>query len=149
MTAIRSAALGLLALTACAEMAPVPPLPETGAARAVFSAYPTAFFDRATEACLEPGRVIRPNRNEFRCESLPDLETLAAIILQFDGTVERLPYFVIALTGQSGPAGYLVTADSYIRVPQRAGGTQFVRFADAEFIQEFERILELEGGALR
>ncbi len=89
---------------------------------------------------------MQPNANEVRCESLPDPESAAALILQFDGTVEALPKLVIAFLGRNTTQGYLVTADNYIRVPQRAGGAQQVRFIDGSVSTGLADLLSAAGG---
>ncbi|WP_296417493.1 hypothetical protein [Pseudooctadecabacter sp.] len=119
-----------------------------GAQQAYFEGYPAGLFFAAGAVCDGPGQdVVRPDENEVRCESLPDPQTAAALILQFDGTVEDLPRFVIAFSGLQDTAGYLVTADSYIRVPRREGGAQQVRFPDERIEAELARLLVDAGGA--
>ncbi|WP_375281862.1 hypothetical protein [Pseudooctadecabacter sp.] len=119
-----------------------------GAQQAYFEGYPAGLFFAAGAVCDGPGQnVVRPDENEVRCESLPDPQTAAALILQFDGTVEDLPRFVIAFSGLEDTAGYLVTADSYIRVPLRDGGAQQVRFPDERIEAELSRLLADAGGA--
>ena len=118
-----------------------------GSPQAYFEGRPANLFFAASAVCDGPGQnVVRPNENEVRCESLPDPESAAALILQFNGTVEDLPKYVIAFSGQQDAVGYLVTADSYIRVPQRDGGSQQVRFPDERIEAELSRILQDAGG---
>ena len=118
-----------------------------GAQQAYFTDYPDKLFIAAAAVCDGPGQsVVRPSANEVRCESLPDPESAAAIILQFNGTVEALPKFVISLSGQDTSQGYLVTGDNYIRVPQRSGGAQQVRFPDLSVATEMASLLSAAGG---
>ena len=118
-----------------------------GAARALFSSRPAELFAAADAVCDAPGQVVvRPSANEVRCESLPDPESAAALILQFNGDVENLPKFVISFAGAPAAAGFVVTADSYIRVPQRTGGAQQIRFPDPRIKAELESLLETAGG---
>ena len=141
-----------LAAAACTEMpvtggAPVVGNVPQGAQQAYFTDYPESLFFAAAAVCDGPGQsVVQPSVNEVRCESLPDPESAAAIILQFDGTVAALPKFVIAFEGQNTPQGYLVTADNYIRVPQRSGGAQQVRFPDPVVSREMSELLQAAGG---
>ena len=113
-----------LALAACTDAAAPSMAPQAGAApagaqQAYFAGYPAGLFFAAGEVCDGPGQsVVRPTQNEVRCESLPDPESAAAIILQFDGTIEDLPQLVTSFVGRDTQAGYLVTADNYIRVPR-------------------------------
>jgi hypothetical protein len=74
------------------------------AAQAYFADYPARLFMTAEALCDGPGQnVVKPDRNQLRCESLSDPESTAAMILQFDGTVEDLPKLVIAFSER--PAG--------------------------------------------
>ena len=121
--------------------------PPEGTQQAYFTDYPERLFAAAGAVCNGPGQsVVQPNANEVRCESLPDPESAAAIILQFNGTVEELPKFVISFSGQTTSQGYLVTADNYIRVPQRSGGAQQVRFPDLSVEKEMSALLSAAGG---
>lgn len=118
-----------------------------GAQQAYFTDYPNTLFTAAAVVCDEPGQMaVRPNANEVRCESLPDPEAAAALILQFDGTVEALPTFIIAFLGRETAEGYLVTADNYIRVPQRNGGVRQIRFNDPQTAQDLRELLRAAGG---
>ncbi len=142
---------GLL-LAGCTEIAAPSVAPTagnaaSGAQQAYFMGYPNSLFAAAAAVCDGPGQtVVRPNINEVRCESLPDVESAAAIILEFNGTVETLPKFVISFVGLETSEGYLVTADNYIRVPQRSGGAQQVRFPDTSVTGELALLLRSAGG---
>lgn len=119
----------------------------SGAQQAYFTGYPERLFLAAAAVCNKPGQtVVRGGRDRVHCESLPDVESAAALILQFDGTVEDLPTFVISFAGRPTPEGYLVTADNYIRVPQRLGGAQQIRFPDPEISRDMAQILTAAGG---
>jgi hypothetical protein len=118
-----------------------------GAQQAYFPAYPSNLFVAAAAICDGPAQtVVQPSRNEVRCESFPDTESAAALILQFNGSVQALPKFIIAFTGRDTSLGYLVTADNYIRVPQRSGGAQQVRFPDLSVSNELRALLRAAGG---
>ncbi len=150
---MRKAAIGVFfAVAACAPPQDLVPVvsgagPAEGAAQAYFKAYPGHFFEAAAAVCTQPGQeLVRPDAHEVRCESFPTPEVAAALILQFDGTVEALPQFVIAFRGANDSAGYLVTADSYIRVPQKSGTAQQLRFPDDEMTENFKTLLEQAGG---
>ena len=118
-----------------------------GSQQAYFPTYPERLFFAAAAVCDGPGQtVVKPSRNEVRCESLPDPESAAAIILQFNGSVENLPKFIISFAGRDTAQGYLVTADNYIRVPQRDGGTQQVRFEDEQVAEDLDNLLRSAGG---
>jgi len=150
---MRLAVLGLgFLLLGCAEIPSNTAATGTGEAvegaqQAYFAQYPDHLCLAAAAVCNAPGQtVVKPNRNEVRCESLPDPESAAAIILRFNGTVESLPKFVISFSGLETAQGYLVTADNYIRVPQRSGGAQHVRFPDMSVGEEVAALLEAAGG---
>jgi len=141
-----------VALAGCTQMpvsnaAPALGNAPSGAQQAYFTDYPDNLFFAAAAICDGPGQsVVQPNANEVRCESLPDPESAAAIILQFNGTVEALPKFIISFSGRTTDQGYLVTADNYIRVPQRSGGAQQVRFPNPSLMSDMKTLLEAAGG---
>lgn len=151
--AILAMGLGLgLVVSGCTDLpvsgtAPLAGAAPNGAQQAYFTGFPERLFVAAGAVCNDPGQsVVRPSRNEVRCESLPDPESAAAIILQYNGTVEDLPKFVISFAGLQTTEGYLVTADNYIRVPQRDGGAQLIRFPDPQVTRDMTRLLEAAGG---
>jgi hypothetical protein len=126
-----------------------PALGETSgsAAQTYFADYPARLFMTAEALCDGPGQnVVKPDRNQLRCESLSDPESTAAMILQFDGTVEDLPKLVIAFSARPTDEGYLMTIDSYIRVPGRDGGAQQVRFVDPRVTDNLAEFLKTAGG---
>jgi hypothetical protein len=141
-----------VALPGCTETS-VPRVAQTssdaanGAQQAYFTNYPSNLFVAAAAVCDGPAQtVVQPSRNEVRCESFPDTESAAALILQFNGTVQALPKFVIAFMGRDTALGYLVAADNYIRVPQRSGVALQVRFPDLSVSNEFSALLRAAGG---
>lgn len=142
----------IFGLSGCAELptsggAPMAGEAPSGAQQAYFTGYPEPLFFAAGAVCTEPGQnVVRPSRNEVRCESLLDPESTAAIILQFDGSIEDLPKLVWTFKGRDTAEGYLVTADNYLRVPQRNGEVQQVRFPSAETTQDARQLLQAAGG---
>ncbi len=148
----RTLAAMILGLAGCTEMpvsqgATALGAAPTGATQAYFTGYPARLFEVAAATCDGPGEsLVRPGRDEVRCESLPDPESAAAIILSFDGTVEDLPRYVIRFAGRDTERGYLLTADSYIHVPLRDGGAQRVRFDDPEVAAEVRELLIMAGG---
>lgn len=148
-TAIMAMGIGL---TACTQIptssgAPTAGNAPAGAQQAYFPDYPERLFFAAGAVCDGPGQtIVRPNLNEVRCESFPKPEMAAAIILNFSGTVEDLPKLVTTLVGRDTPAGYLVTADNYIRVPQRTGPAQLVRFPMEDMNAEMSEVFRAAGG---
>lgn len=115
--------------------------------RAVFDAYPEKLFDAATLACNGPGQnTVRPTRDSLRCESLPQPGDAAMLILQFEGTVEDLPRYVISFDGTDSGEGYVVAADSYIRVPAQSGGERLVKVGDSGSGGLLADVLRAAGG---
>lgn len=141
-----------LALAGCTEMATPGTGPALGAApigaqQAYFPSYPENLFFAAAAVCDGPGQTtVSRTRNELRCESLPDPESAAALILQFNGTVDELPKFVISFAGVQTEQGYLVTADNFIRVPQRSGGAQQIRIPNQQVSAQMAELLAAAGG---
>ena len=126
---------------------PTGPVP--GAQRALFDSFPEPLFVLAERVCTDPAEIaIRPNRDEFRCERLPDPQTAGSLILEFDGTIDALPRFVLRLSGAETGNGYLVTADNFIRVPQAAGGSRIITFPDPETERAWQDILTRVGGTV-
>lgn len=118
-----------------------------GSQQAYFATYPGQLFQAFAALCNKPGQTLaRASRNEVRCEGLPPVESAAAIILQFNGSVEDLPKIVTSFMGRPLNNGYLVTVDNYISVPQRTGGTQQIRIPDPELNREISQLLRSVGG---
>ena len=128
---------------------PVAPSPALSgqSPRALFAEYPEILFQAVEASCEGPGReVVRPSERELRCEGLPPVEAAAALILQFDGTVEALPRYVSAVALDPAEGGYVVTADTYIRVPQPSGALRIVRIPDPRLDSVIREVFERAGG---
>ncbi len=136
------------ALAACDTPPPDSrPATQVGIERAFFAQYPADVYDGLAEACAKPGDVLtRPSRGRLKCEGLPDPETAASLIIGFDGRIDDLPRFVLTLTGQQEPGGYLVTFDYHINVPQAAGGAQIVRVSDGRLVETLRDSIRRSGG---
>lgn len=131
-----------------AAQAVTPPAPAS-TPRAIFAEYPQFLFDAIAASCEGPGRtVVRPSPDELRCEGLPPVEAAAALILDFDGTVEDLPRYVSSVAVAEAANGYLVTADTYIRIPQTDGAVRIVRLPDPELDALIRTVFEGAGGDL-
>jgi len=141
-------------LCACAQVlessgppAPTPPATDSSP-RALFAEYPDLLLEAVAASCEGPGRrVVRPEPGEVRCEGLPPVEAAASLILQYDGIVEDLPRYVSSIAVGESDAGYLVTADTYIRVPQRSGELRIVRLPDPELEALIRDVFLRAGGA--
>lgn len=122
--------------------APVPEGP-----RAFFQDFPDRLLFAVAAACTGPGQqVLRPDDTSLRCESLPPVEATAALILEYDGTVEDLPRLVTAVFSAPQGGGHLVSTDTYIRVPQRTGEIRVIRVGDAELDRAIREVLVRAGG---
>jgi hypothetical protein len=154
-------ALMLFALAACSADRPlaVADLPPTVAApapgdalqpgqrQARFADYPQTLFTAARAACAAPGQSpTEPAPGVLRCETLPTPDIAATLILGYGGTVEALPLYVISFSAAPFDTGFLVTADSYVAVPQTDGTLREVRLADPEVEAGMTELLVAAGG---
>lgn len=119
-----------------------------GAPQAYYEAFPANLFAAHAQVCQRPGEtVVRPSRTEIRCEVLLPPGMTGGLILEFDGTVEDLPRLVMAFIAQSATeGGWIVTSDSYLRVPQQAGGVRELRMPDPELQEVMRELLAASGG---
>jgi hypothetical protein len=140
----------LFLLAACATPAADPrPVAEVGLERAYFDAFPTRLFAAMEAVCSQPGQsVVRPSATELRCESLPDPQTAAALILGYGGTINELPQLIVGLSAAPEGAGFVITADHFIRVPQPRGPERQIRLRDARLAAEMRDVLVAAGGVL-
>jgi hypothetical protein len=139
----------LLALSACAPTlhGATEAALRGGAQQAYFENFPEVLFLAIAETCAGPAQtVVRPNRDEIRCETLPTPQDAAGLILEHNGTVENLPRFIYGVKSVTSGDGRIVTADTYISVPQRDGGIRRIRLRDAHLEAEMREILILTGG---
>lgn len=101
----------------------------------------------AQAACAGPGETFaRPRSGHLQCRILLEPETTAALILEFDGSVERLPELVLSLSVTRAGEGYLVTGCSYLSVPRKDGSIVRVVPADPTFATDYENLLMAAGG---
>jgi hypothetical protein len=151
----------MLALAACstdrplavaalpvATLAPASDGPlQPGQRQAHFSAYPDRLFSAARAACSAPGQVpTEPAPGLLRCETLPTPDIAATLILAYGGTVEALPLYVVSFSAAPDTAGYLVTADSYVAVPQTDGTLREIRLPDPAVEASLVDLLVAAGG---
>jgi hypothetical protein len=126
---------------------PASAAPIAGTQRAFFTEFPAVLLFASAEACNDPVQtVVRPSRNEVRCETLPAPDAAAALILGYDGTVEDLPRFVIGFRVSPQDGGYVVTAENYVRVPQRTGPARQIRLRDPVIESSIRDLLAAAGG---
>jgi hypothetical protein len=158
------AALAVLAVAALAGCAPAPaplvvaslPAPPVasphgtllpGQRQATFVAWPQTLLTAARAACSDPGQTPRePAPGIVLCETLPTPDIAATLILGYGGTVEALPLYIISFTTVAQEAGYLVTADSFVSVPQTDGTLREVRLPDPRVEEDMMQLLVAAGG---
>jgi hypothetical protein len=120
---------------------------QPGQQQAFFAAYPQTLLTAARAACSSPGQTPNePAPGTIRCETLPTPDIAAALILNYGGTVESLPLYIVSFVSQSQDGGYLVTADSYVIVPQTDGSLREVRIADQAVEAGMMDLLVAAGG---
>lgn len=118
-----------------------------GAQQAFFEDEPRMLFAAIAMNCTDPGnRILRPSPRTIQCEALPSPEAAAGLILEYNGTVENLPRFVYSFNAAPAGGGYVVTADTFARVPQRDGGEQRLRMRDPALEASAREFLFLAGG---
>jgi hypothetical protein len=151
---------GMLVLVAVAGCSPVPALSPPGLpaetvlandatsqSRAFFPAFPDRLLSAAVAACNSPGqRPESPDASTVRCLSLPTPDVAAALILSYDGTVSDLPLYVVSFDTMPSEGGYVVTADSYVTVPQTDGSVRTVRLLDPNVTSGMMDLLVAAGG---
>jgi hypothetical protein len=135
------------AIAADAATASVPGAVEATASRAFFPSFPDRLLTAAVQACNSPGqRPESPSANTVRCLSLPTPDVAAALILSYDGTIADLPLYVVSFDTIPSDGGYIVTADSYVTVPQTDGTIRTVRLMDPVVASEMMDLLTTAGG---
>lgn len=138
--------LAVAALPAAPATAPGDAV-QTGQRQAFFSSYPQTLLSAARAACTAPSQSpSEPVPGTLRCETLPTPDIAAALILNYGGTVEVLPRYIVSFTTVPADGGYLVTADSYVVVPQTDGTRREVRLADAAVEAGMMDLLIAAGG---
>lgn len=118
-----------------------------GRQSALFTEFPEPLFDAVGEGCQgEADTLSRPSTTELVCESLPSPQAAAALILEFNGDLERLPTFVTTLSAQERAEGFVVTTEYFYRVPQRSGEVAVVRFSQPRIEATVRRVFASAGG---
>ncbi|MEM1151485.1 MAG: hypothetical protein AAGI03_13145 [Pseudomonadota bacterium] len=73
-------------------------------------------------------------------------EAAAALILQYDGDVTAIPFYVTTLTAQPLGPGFQVTTTYFYVVPQKTGDLAVVRIQDGRLEQVVRRAFAAAGG---
>jgi hypothetical protein len=118
-----------------------------GQRQASFAAWPETLLTAARTACSDPGQSpSEPAPGVLRCETLPTPDIAATLILTYGGTVETLPLYIISFTTVARDSDYLVTADSFIVVPQTDGTLRELRLPDPAVEAGMTDLLVAAGG---
>ncbi len=144
------AVIFLAALLGCtdAPTGPAAERPTGGPQSAFFDTYPDRLFAVATLACTSPGEeLVRAGPQSLRCETLPPPGAAADLILRYDGSVQDLPRFISSVDAVASRGGYLVTLDSYIRVPRKTGPATQIRLASPRLVAMRQSLLKAAGGS--
>jgi hypothetical protein len=119
--------------------------------RASFAQPPDGFLEALAATCDGPAeRVLRPAANVVECRMLMPPEATAGAILRYGGTLDRLPESVIRLSSapvnQDGQTRHVLSAASFLDVPQASGGTLHVVYPDARMDGKVLELMERLGG---
>jgi len=136
-----------ISLSACAPTPYVVAEGEEGRQAGFFSEFPDRLFEIAEQVCDDPNETLtKRSRSDIECESLPTPEAAAALILRFDGDIQRLPTLVNTLEAERFGEGYMVLAQYFFRVPQLGGDTIVVRLPQRQADDALRRIFVRAGG---
>ncbi len=134
--------LPIALLGACAA-----PLAEVSSGKARFASYPDALIQAFESVCDGPAQTFqRPEPDTIECREYLPPDATAAIILNFDGTLENLPELVIRFRTQPDGLQYLVENDVFVRVPQKTGRALLVRRPDARLSRKLDALYLRAGG---
>lgn len=119
--------------------------------RASFAQPPDGFLEALAATCDGPAeRVLRPAANVVECRMLMPPEATAGAILRYGGTLEHLPESVIRLRSapmtENGQTRHILSAASFLDVPQAGGGTLHVVYPDARMDGKVLELMERLGG---
>ncbi|WP_147125091.1 hypothetical protein [Shimia ponticola] len=147
----RPIAFGIFAivLTGCAQPPYVVPKGQEGRQAAFFAEFPERLFEIAEEVCDAPTETLtKRSETSIECESLPTPEAAAALILRFDGDIQRLPTLVNTLEATAQNDGFLVEAEYFFRVPQLGADSVVVRIPQRDADRAIQRIFRMAGGQI-
>lgn len=134
--------LSPLCLWACAQQDIEP---ATGKAR--FSEYPRSLVTAFESFCDSPAKtLVRPTRHRSECRMLMPPMATAAVIFEYGGTPEKLPQVVIGLNTNPDPPGYLVSIETYLRVPQTNGQTLHAPYESRSLDKKINEVFVRSGG---
>lgn len=143
MTVRKVIALCILCLPAC-----TPPDMGRQSHSARFDTHPEklfAVFDSACSGATDTLDTSRAGVSECR-KLLPPPET-AALIVEFDGTLDDLPQLVLRLSSDRlADGGALVTLDAHYIVPRKTGPALRVETRSARITRTTRNLLRAAGG---
>lgn len=115
--------------------------------KARFATYPKRLFAALEASCADPADTFRrPARDTVECRSYLAPSTTAALIIEFDGTTEKLPQLVLRFEAARETPGYVVNYDAYIDVPQSSGPGVRVSQQGPEVSRRMAEIFTVSGG---
>lgn len=117
----------------------------TGKAR--FPDYPDSLILAFQSACEGPAQTFsRPEPDLVECREYLPPETTGAIILNYGGTIEKLPELVIQFRTSADGSDYLVQNDVFVNVPQKTGKPVRVRQHDVQLTRTLNALYRRAGG---
>ena len=117
--------------------------------KARFPDYPDRLLEAFQAACEGPTQSFtRPTQDVVECREFLPPEPTAAIILQYDGTLDDLPELVIRFRTETSAPGYVVSNNVFLNVPQKSGEVLEVRIASDRLQDRFDDLYRRAGGVL-
>lgn len=115
-----------------------------------YPGYPDALFAAIESTCAQPAdTLLRPKRGLIECRSYLSPEETAALIINFDGTPEKLPQLVMRFEAMLEDSGsYLVDYEAFIDVPQKSGAPVRVSQQSPWVLRRMAQIFRLSGGEM-
>ena len=148
----RMALLGVLGLlSACDAISSPAAVTVPRAVPAMQARYgedPKALFAGLALYCSGPAfRYQRTTRHDAQCDELLSPQMTAAMILEFDGTIEDLPRLVLRFIAKPDAGGFVVSNQTYVLVPQQRGGALRIYYTDRNLRKKLTSLYRETGGA--
>lgn len=118
-----------------------------GRTQARFTERPTHLFAALEETCTNPADTfLRKGPDLVQCRTFLPPEATAAIILNYDGTIKKLPELVVQLSGQADEESYVLENSYFVNVPQLSGSTVHIRQGDRRVERSMISLMRAAGG---
>ena len=122
--------------------------PADGRTAARFSERPDDLFAALEATCSDPSDTfVRESADRVQCRSFLPPEPTAALILNYDGTLDDLPKLVVQFSGQRDVDGYVLENSYYVSVPQKRGPALQVRQGDWLVERRMRALMRAAGGS--